>query len=307
MDPVVEEASSEVLPGWATIFDRSPMAVASSSACSSTSARRFVPDVGQRLQHGGERRSTLVVGRREVGAPVEGAPVRGEEDAHRPAAAAGDRLHGLHVDGVHVRSLFAVDFDAYEALVEPVGHNLVLERLVCHHMAPVAGRVAHRQEDRLVLCRGFGERLLAPRVPVDGIVAVLLQVGGELAGGRVSDQGQGARPSSSGGTVGAGPCPNLGVAADLPDRRPLDRASAPTEDRGGASPTGASRRVGNSQSRHPVSWTACAVETNHQRPSTRVRHPGRESNPVLSCSHDEAVIQTQGAPGNLRPRCDIRW
>ena len=58
---------------------------------------------------------------------------------------------------------------------------------------------------------------------------------------------------------------------------------------------------------HLVSWAACAVVTNHQRPSTRVRHPGRESNPVLSCSHDEAVIQTQGASTNLRPGCDGGW
>jgi len=56
-----------------------------------------------------------------------------------------------------------------------------------------------------------------------------------------------------------------------------------------------------------VSWAACAVETNHQRPSTRVGRPDRESNPVLSCSQYEAVIQTQGAPRNLRGRCDIGW
>jgi hypothetical protein len=52
-------------------------------------------------------------------------------------------------------------------------------------------------------------------------------------------------------------------------------------------PTGTSGRGDNPYNRpsgHPVSWAARAVVTDHQRPSTRVRHPGRESNPVLSCS-----------------------
>ncbi len=44
------------------------------------------------------------------------------------------------------------------------------------------------------------------------------------------------------------------------------------------------------------------------RPERHERgNPGRESNPVLSCSQDEAVIQTQGASRNLRLRCDRAW
>ena len=47
----------------------------------------------------------------------------------------------------------------------------VLERLALHHVAPVAGGVADRDEDRLVLAARSRERLLAPRIPVDGFSA----------------------------------------------------------------------------------------------------------------------------------------
>ena len=153
------------------------MAAASSSACSSTSLAPVVPDVGEGVEHGGERGAALEVGGREVGAAVEGAPVGGEEHAHRPAARPGDGLDRLHVDGVDVGALLAVDLDADEGGVEPVGHGRVLEGLVGHDVAPVAGRVPDGQEDRLVLGGGLGERLLAPRVPVDRVVGVLPQVG----------------------------------------------------------------------------------------------------------------------------------
>ena len=48
-------------------------------------------------------------------------------------------------------------------------------------MAPVAGRVADREQDRPVLLAGAGQRLLAPRVPVDRVVPVLEQVRAGLA------------------------------------------------------------------------------------------------------------------------------
>jgi hypothetical protein len=45
-----------------------------------------------------------------------------------------------------------------------------------HHVAPVARAVADRNEDGLVLGAGFGERLVAPRVPVDRVGGVLEEV-----------------------------------------------------------------------------------------------------------------------------------
>ena len=61
-------------------------------------------------------------------------------------------------------------------------HLVVLEALVGHDVAPVAGRVADRQQHRHVAPAGLGERLRPPRVPVDRVVAVLAEVRRRLAG-----------------------------------------------------------------------------------------------------------------------------
>ena len=114
---------------------------------------------------------------REVGAGEERHAVGGEEGVQRPAAVPGHGLHGVHVDRVDVRALLAVDLDAHEALVHQRGDLRVLEGLALHHVAPVAGGVADRDEDRLLLVARAAERLLAPRVPVDGVLRVLEQVG----------------------------------------------------------------------------------------------------------------------------------
>ena len=85
-------------------------------------------------------------------------------------------VRGL-VDLVEVGPLLAVDLDVDEEAVHHLRDLGILERLVRHHVAPVAGRVADREQDRLVLGARARERLLAPRVPVDRVVGVLLEVG----------------------------------------------------------------------------------------------------------------------------------
>jgi hypothetical protein len=45
----------------------------------------------------------------------------------------------------------------------------------------------------------------------------------------------------------------------------------------------------------PQRRAAVSMVTSHLQPDPRVGRPGRESNPVHPCSHDGAVIQTQGA------------
>jgi hypothetical protein len=82
-------------------------------------------------------------------------------------------LHRVHVDRVHVRALFPVDLDVHEALVHQLRGLGILERLVCHHVAPVARRVPDGEEHGLVLGAGELEGLLTPLVPVDGVVRVL--------------------------------------------------------------------------------------------------------------------------------------
>ena len=83
--------------------------------------------------------------------PKNGSPVGREEDGHRPAAVPGQRDDRVHVDRVEVGPLLAVDLDVDEVLVHQRRRLLVLERLVLHHVAPVAGGVADREQDRPVL------------------------------------------------------------------------------------------------------------------------------------------------------------
>jgi hypothetical protein len=152
------------------------------------------PGVGHRLEQLGERRHAATGSGREVGAPVEGTAVRGEEHGHRPAAPAGHRLHGVHVDGVDVGSLLPVDLHVHEVLVHDRCGGLVLEGLVRHDVAPVAGRVADAQQDRDVSPLGLGHGLRAPRPPVDRVVGVLAQVRARLVGEAVHAEGGRLRP-----------------------------------------------------------------------------------------------------------------
>ncbi len=117
----------------------------------------------------------------EVRAGKKREPVRGGEHAHRPAAAPGGSLHRLHVDRVEVGPLLPVDLHAHEMPVHHFRGGGVRERLVTHDVAPVARRVPDRDEKRPVQLLRTRERLVAPRVPVDGIAGVLAQVGACLA------------------------------------------------------------------------------------------------------------------------------
>ena len=135
------------------------------------------PGFGDGRQQAREAWQAVPVDRREVGAGIEGFALRRQEDGHRPPALAGHRLHGVHVDRVDVRPLFAIHLDAHEAVVHELRGRRVLEGLALHHVAPVAGRVADREQDRLVLRPSPVQRLGTPLVPVDGVVGVLQEIG----------------------------------------------------------------------------------------------------------------------------------
>ena len=143
----------------------------------------------QRVEDLPKRGQALLGGWREVGAAPERDASRRQEDTERPAALAGEGDNRLHVDAVDVGAFLAVDLDGDEVPVEDRGDRRVLEGLVGHDVAPVAGRVADAQEDGLVFGAGALESGVAPGVPVDRIVDVLLQVragfGGELVGQKV--------------------------------------------------------------------------------------------------------------------------
>ena len=139
------------------------------------------PGLGDAVEDGREAGHAVAVVGREVGAAEERAAVGGQEHRHRPAAAA-ECLERGHVDLVDVGPLLAVDLDADELLVQQSGDLGVHEALALHDVAPVARRVADREEDRLVLGLGLGERLGTPGIPVDRVVGVEQQVGARLPG-----------------------------------------------------------------------------------------------------------------------------
>ncbi len=137
----------------------------------------FAPQLGHSSQYRFETGHPLDRLRRKICSAKEGLQVRCEEYAQRPPAPAGHQLDRRHIDLVDVRPLLAVDFDGDEVLVEDFGRLRILERLTFHHVAPVAGRVPDRQEDRLVLLLGPVECFFSPWVPVDRVVDMLEEIG----------------------------------------------------------------------------------------------------------------------------------
>ena len=136
----------------------------------------FRVGIAYRLENFAKRRYAVSVVGRKVSPAVERTSIGQQEHRHRPAAVAGHRLHGLHVDAVDVRPFFAIHFDVDEAVVHEASGLVVLEGLVRHHVAPVTGGVADAQEDRFVFLLGPLERLSSPRVPINRILGVLEQV-----------------------------------------------------------------------------------------------------------------------------------
>jgi len=88
----------------------------------------------------------------------------------------GHHLHRVHVNLIEIRTLFAIDFDVHKVVVHQLGDLFVLKRLVLHDMTPVTGGVPDAEQNRLRLSPRFGERLVAPRIPINGIVSVLKKV-----------------------------------------------------------------------------------------------------------------------------------
>jgi hypothetical protein len=141
------------------------------------------------VQHARKPRPAEPIARREVRAPVVRPPGRRAEDRRRPAALPGHHLDGGHVDLVEVRPFLAIDLDIDEALVHERGDFRILERLVGHHVAPVAGRIADRQEDGPILGTRAPQGVGSPGIPVHRVVGVLPEVGAPLPGQPVGQTG----------------------------------------------------------------------------------------------------------------------
>ena len=139
-------------------------------------------DAGDLGQHALEGRPAVAVVRREIGAAPEGFRAGRQEHGERPATLLAKRMKRAHVDGIDIRPLFAVDFDVHIEVVHEAGCRLVLEAFMGHDMAPVAGRIAYGEQDRLARPLRLCQRLGPPRPPVDGIVLVLDQVWARFGG-----------------------------------------------------------------------------------------------------------------------------
>ena len=102
------------------------------------------------VQHLRKARAAPARLRREIGAAPERLAVRGQEHRQGPAAMLAHQVQRVHVDRVDIGPLLAIDLDVDEVLVHQRRDLRVLEALMRHHVAPVAGGVADRQQDRLV-------------------------------------------------------------------------------------------------------------------------------------------------------------
>ena len=87
---------------------------------------------------------------------------------------------------IQIGTLLAINLDIDEQAVHDRGGVFVLEAFMGHDMAPVAGGITDRQQDRLVFCPGTRKCGFAPRIPVDGIVSVLQKIGAGFVGQKIT-------------------------------------------------------------------------------------------------------------------------
>ena len=143
-------------------------------------------DQAQHILEAGAAEARL---QREVCAAPEGLGVGGEEHGERPAPLLAHERERPLVDGVEVGAFFAVHLDVDEEPVHQLSRLIVLEALVGHDMAPVAGGVADREQDRLVGRLRLGQCLRPPRAPVHRVVAVLQEIGAGFGAQKVLAHG----------------------------------------------------------------------------------------------------------------------
>ena len=117
----------------------------------------------------------------------------------RPTAVLAEQGERVLVQLIEIRPLFPIHLDVDEVLVHQGGDRGILEALVRHDVAPMARRVADRQEDRLVAGSRLGERGGIPRLPVHRIGAVLQQVGAGRLGEAVAHVGHRSPAGSESG------------------------------------------------------------------------------------------------------------
>src|SRR5215469_8422116 len=71
-----------------------------------------LPDLGDPLQQRAESRSAVAIVGRIVSTAVKRFKIRRQKNAHRPTSRAGGSLDESHIDSVHIRALFPINFHA---------------------------------------------------------------------------------------------------------------------------------------------------------------------------------------------------
>src|SRR5580658_8108070 len=151
--------------------------------------------VGDAGQHPLEARTPVPIVRRKIRPTVKRLPVRSKKSRQRPPTLPAYRTDRSLVPAVNVRTLVAVHLHRNKMLIHNGRNFRVIVGLAVHHMAPVAPHRANVEQHGFVRALRRGKRLLAPLMPLNGLVHGGPQVGGRSAGERV--QGLGSHGSFS--------------------------------------------------------------------------------------------------------------
>ena len=153
------------------------------------------PVPGDCMEHRHKPRAPGPVVGWKIRAAKKRLPFGRQPHAHRPAAVAGGLLHIGHVHPVEIGPFLAIHLHGDEVAVEHRGDRQIFKRLVRHHVAPMAGRVADAEKNGLLLGLRLGQRRRAPGLPRHGIIRMLQEIGRFFAGEKVGHDVRGAVPA----------------------------------------------------------------------------------------------------------------
>ena len=123
-----------------------------------------------------------------IGPAIKRFTCRGAKDSHGPAATSSKRLHCIHVDRINIGTFFSVHFDVHKQLVHDRCGGAVFKTLMRHHVAPVAGGVADRQQNGFACSLRFGKSLVTPLIPMDGVISMLPKIWRRSVGESVHEE-----------------------------------------------------------------------------------------------------------------------
>ena len=78
---------------------------------------------------------------------------------------------------VQIGTLFAVNFDVDKMLIHESRGGFIFEAFPFHHMAPMTAGIANADQYKFVFTPCLFPGRLRPRVPIDGIIGMLEEVG----------------------------------------------------------------------------------------------------------------------------------